>query len=293
MREDNPYRVERDGKDREYAFSGGRSSAYMMHHVVEANGGLPPRSVCLFMNTGKEREETLDFVRRCAQEWGIPIIWLEYRYRADARGGRADPKHHYAVVDHATAARNGEPFRDMVLARRRLPNVVERSCTQELKRATADRYLRRTMKWAGFDKGAKSVVSVIGYRWDEPKRWGKDIYKECRQEYPMVHAHVMRADVERFWKGMPWDLQLQNSDWGNCDLCYLKGKGKISQFMRLEPERAQWWSALEAEVERMTNQKRARFSSRFGYGELAQAVAEDRQIEIDADEEVLPCFCTD
>ena len=86
--------------------SGGRSSAYLLQRILDAHGGgLPDRTVVLFANTGKERWETLDFVRDIERHWRVPIMWLEYVYRPNER-----PKHHYRLVNHQTASRNGEPF---------------------------------------------------------------------------------------------------------------------------------------------------------------------------------------
>jgi 3'-phosphoadenosine 5'-phosphosulfate sulfotransferase (PAPS reductase)/FAD synthetase len=61
------------------SFSGGRTSAYMLWRVLEANGGLPEDAIVCFANTGKEEEATLEFVRDCEVNWGIKIHWLEYR----------------------------------------------------------------------------------------------------------------------------------------------------------------------------------------------------------------------
>ena len=60
------------------SFSGGRTSAYMLWRVLQANGGLPADTVVCFANTGKEVEATLRFVRDCAAHWQVPIHWLEY-----------------------------------------------------------------------------------------------------------------------------------------------------------------------------------------------------------------------
>jgi len=60
------------------SFSGGRTSAYMLNRIIEANNGLPDRAVVTFANTGREMQQTLDFVNECSERWGVPIAWLEY-----------------------------------------------------------------------------------------------------------------------------------------------------------------------------------------------------------------------
>ena len=100
------------------SFSGGRTSAYMLWRVLQANGGLPADTVVCFANTGKEVEATLRFVRDCAEHWQVPIHWLEYR--------PSEPG--FAVVDFDTASRKGEPFEALIRKRQYLPNPVARGC---------------------------------------------------------------------------------------------------------------------------------------------------------------------
>ena len=50
--------------------------------------------------------------------------------------------------------------------------------------------------------------------------------------------------VMDFWAVQPFDLKLR-PDEGNCDLCFLKGAGKISAIMREHPEFADWWIRME------------------------------------------------
>ena len=59
------------------SFSGGRTSGYMLHQILEANGDLPDRAKVVFANTGREMSETLDFVHQCSDQWGVKIkkIW--------------------------------------------------------------------------------------------------------------------------------------------------------------------------------------------------------------------------
>lgn len=62
------------------SFSGGRTSGYMLWHILDAHGGALPADVHVcFANTGKEREETLRFVHDCETHWGVRIHWLEWR----------------------------------------------------------------------------------------------------------------------------------------------------------------------------------------------------------------------
>ena len=51
----NPWCIPDDERYRTINVSGGRSSAYMLRHILDAHGGeLPPRTVPVFCNTGKE-----------------------------------------------------------------------------------------------------------------------------------------------------------------------------------------------------------------------------------------------
>ena len=56
-------------------FSGGRSSAMALYMLLPE---LTPKDVVIFNNTGRERNETLDFVNEVQKRWNIPIVWTEY-----------------------------------------------------------------------------------------------------------------------------------------------------------------------------------------------------------------------
>jgi len=114
------------------SFSGGRTSAYMLWRVLQANGGLPSDAVVCFANTGKEDEATLRFVQTCSERWDIPITWLEYQSNAPG----------YKVVNFATASRNGEPFESLISKRNYLPNPVTRFCTADLKVNSINKMLK-------------------------------------------------------------------------------------------------------------------------------------------------------
>ena len=69
------------------SFSGGRTSAYLLKHVLDAYGGtLPGNVIACFANTGKEMPQTLDFVRDCGRDWR----WQRRVLRCRSRG-RGEP----------------------------------------------------------------------------------------------------------------------------------------------------------------------------------------------------------
>lgn len=216
------------------AFSGGRTSAYMLHQVLEANGPLPDRVVVSFQNTGREMPETLDFVQECGERWGVRIVWLEYRPEA--------PR--FEVVSHNSASRNGEPFEALIRKRKFLPNRVTRFCTGDMKIKPMTRYLR-SLGWDGW-------YVATGIRADEPDRLGAKIGARQRWApwYPLAAAGVSRHDVAAFWERQPFDLRLPNvkgrTSLGNCDGCFLKSEAARAALVRDYPERAQWWSDMEA-----------------------------------------------
>lgn len=244
------------------AFSGGRTSAFLLHQIVEANGGLPDRAVVTFQNTGREMPETLDFVAEVGERWGVPVIWLEYR--------RGLPG--FALVDHESAARNGEPFDALIDAKQYLPNQQMRFCTTELKVRVAKRYLISL----GWDRW----TNCVGFRADEKHRLNKPPPPErWTVWHPLATAGVSRHDVAAFWSAQPFDLRLPNiggNCWlGNCDGCFLKSEASSASLARDYPERHAWWEAAEARIGELERSKgrpkdNAQFSKRFSRREIRE-----------------------
>lgn len=263
------------------SFSGGRTSGYMLRRILDAHGGSLPFDVyVLFANTGKERPETLDFVRDCEEHWDVPIRWVEY----ELTEGKGELIHGWREVHHKTASRNGEPFSALIRARSFLPNPVMRFCTQELK----IRVMRKFARAVGFDYW----TSVIGLRADEPARVARataPTSERWENTCPLAEAGETLADVTAFWKAQPFDLRLR-PDEGNCDLCYLKGRGKLQRIMREHPELAGWW----IEQEDGEGSDRTFRKDRPTYRRMLEIVKQTPLLNIDLDDNgTLPCACTD
>jgi 3'-phosphoadenosine 5'-phosphosulfate sulfotransferase (PAPS reductase)/FAD synthetase len=241
------------------AFSGGRTSAYMLHQILEANGDLPERVEVTFQNTGREMPETLDFVAEVGRRWGVMITWLEYR----------PEKPFFEIVGHQGASRNGEPFAALIERRKYLPNQQTRFCTTELKIRTAKRYLR-SLGWERW-------TNCVGIRADEPDRLNKPAPKDrWTVWHPLATAGITRRHVSDFWRTQPFDLRLPNVNgncWlGNCDGCFLKSEANVAALARDYPERHAWWEAMEARASDLTSGSAATFSKRYSRREVREFV---------------------
>jgi 3'-phosphoadenosine 5'-phosphosulfate sulfotransferase (PAPS reductase)/FAD synthetase len=265
-------------------FSGGRTSGMMLYRILEAHGGVLPDDVrVVFCNTGKERPETLDFVERCSCEWGVPVVWLEYRWER----GRGP---FFAVVDYATADRDSGPLEAAITARSGdsgfLPNQIVRYCTIECKILTTIRYLE-SLGWTGW-------ASAIGFRSDEPARVAKARTGKNRDEreepvFPMHAAGLTKANVAAFWERQPFDLQL-GPDEGNCDLCFLKGWHKLVRILRGRPDLADWWIRMEARKNTRFRKDRPRYAALLELSRRPQIPGTE---DDGPDELSVACHCTD
>jgi 3'-phosphoadenosine 5'-phosphosulfate sulfotransferase (PAPS reductase)/FAD synthetase len=220
--------------------SGGRSSGFQMAHLVEAarrfNGGIPSGWIFSFENTSLERHETYDFLWKLDQHFlGGALVILEWD---------ATAPHGFRVASHSTLLRNGEIMdqffntplkrRDGTFGVRPLPNPTQRTCTGNLKIKTSHRYVRHVLKWP------MQYYCAIGYRADEKARCDRKWLQDEKRGFdeggigvfPMFDAGAVQNDVENFFLHGPFDLKL-DSDFGNCDFCFMASTWKIKQRMIL------------------------------------------------------------
>ena len=248
------------------SFSGGRTSGFMLKHILDAhNGKLPDDVHVTFANTGKEREETLRFVHECETRWNVRIHWLEQAERK-----AKDFADRFVEVGYNSASRDGEPFRRLIKRKSYLPNSVMRFCTTELKIEPMKFY----MKAQGYDKW----TNVVGLRYDEPTRVlrgmnanakGKDPWTSV---FPLFDDGVTERIVRSWWREQDFDLQLLPFE-GNCDACFLKARPKLMEVERTQPGTLQWWADMEDLATSITKkQSGARFRPEYTYAELIRAV---------------------
>ena len=241
-------------------FSGGRTSAYMTKRLIDE--GLSDYIV-LFQNTGKEMPQTLDFINECDLKWNLNIIWLEYRKEND-----------FEIVNYENASRDGRPFTELIEHKKNfLPNQMMRYCTNYLKIITARKYLQSI--------GIDSWTNYNGIRYDEPRRWAKSKSLPGYQdiELPLVKWKVTKKEVLNFWKNQDFDLKL-NEPYGNCDCCFLKGKGKLAIIAKEKPDLFDWWIDKET---------KSTFKKEISYKDLRDKAI--NQLGLFDGDPSFECFC--
>ena len=219
------------------SFSGGRTSGMMTYYLLNNPKYEHYKKIVLFANTGREREETLEFVRDCDEVLNFNTVWIEADISQEMGVG-VKPK----VVTFETASRIGEkgPFDDLI-QKLGIPNPAKSGhCTRDLKKRPMDKY----MGTLGYK--AKDYITAIGIRADEPRR----LTKRMDAFYPLAEILVSERSVRAWWKDQSFDLELEDYQ-GNCDLCFKKSENKILTCMSEDSvEDTQWWITHEEASEK-------------------------------------------
>lgn len=218
------------------SFSGGRTSAYMTWWLIN-NMQHKYEMVVVFANTGREREETLEFVDKCDKEFGFNTVWIEAFVHNQNNKGTT-----HIITNFKDAERNGEPFEDVIF-KYGIPNQNAPHCTRELKQRPIRSYAKSI--------GWKDYETALGIRSDEPKRLDWKKKKKEKLLYFAEFFNVTKSDVNLFWRKQSFDLELKSYE-GNCDLCYKKGLRKLMTIVKDKPELADWWREMEQKYEMFT-----------------------------------------
>ena len=204
------------------SFSGGRSSAVMLHRCL-AKYSDTHDIVVTFANTGCEHEETLRFVDAVDRHWaGGRVVWIEGEFHEHGVGPTAK------VVDYKTAARNGEPFRKAI-EKHGIFNTAYPNCTGRLKVEPLHSYLRKQVGWQ-----VGSYDTAIGIRADESDRMDRN-REAKRLIYPLVEEGWNKKNVNEYMAQFDWDLKLPSDAFGNCVWCWKKSLRKLMTVAKEDP----------------------------------------------------------
>ena len=175
------------------SFSGGRTSAYMSKWLID-NKSDEYDFVFVFMNTGQEHENTLEFVNKCDVEFGLNLIWIEGVVHEGRKGGT------HKVVSYESASRKGEPFEEMI-KKYGIPNRSYPHCNRELKLNPFNSLMR--------ELGLTKSNRAIGIRVDEIDRMS--IHAEKNNIiYPLIKFNpTTKSEVILWWKEQSFGLELE------------------------------------------------------------------------------------
>lgn len=218
------------------SFSGGRTSGYMCHWLLE-NKADEYDLIFVFANTGLEHEKTYEFVDQCDNQFGLNLVWVE---------AVVHPKHGvgitHKVVDFGSASRNGEPFAAFI-AKSGVPNAAYNQCSHRLKTIPMESY-RRSL---GFKS---NHMTAIGIRADEIDRMSENA-KELGLVYPLVSmTQTTLAEIRYWWSQQSFDLQIPEH-YGNCITCWKKSDRKLLTIAKHEPQRFEFFDRMERNYRRI------------------------------------------
>ncbi len=201
------------------SFSGGRTSAYLVHLMEKKriNEGWDVEYV--FMDTGAEHPKTYDFIRNVIKHWGIKLTCLRTVVHHEYRVGVT-----YEVIDIDSIGWDLSTWREVV-KKYDTPYLGGAHCTKNFKTTPYNKYCK--------DKYGINYTSWLGIRIDEVTR----LKPFPRTRYLAELSIMERDDIIEWFKDQSFDLVLD--EWlGNCVFCLKKGVNKIALAIKDEPELA-------------------------------------------------------
>lgn len=198
------------------SFSGGRTSAYLCHLMIEKFGA--DNVDIIYMDTGFEHPSTYDFIRDCAKWLKSSITFLRGDFSTPLGVGVG-----YNVVDVDSVGCDGKPFSEM-MAKYGTPYIGGMFCTDRMK-------LTPFKKYCDDKYGKGNYETWLGIRADEPKRLSPK--KGIR--YLAEISDFEKEDVLSWWDAQDFDLQIPEQ-LGNCVFCPKKSNLKLAAAQRDEPE---------------------------------------------------------
>jgi len=209
------------------SFSGGRTSAYMVHLMEQKriNDGWDVEYV--FCDTGAEHPKTYEFIRKCVDHFAIELTCLRAKVSKQMGIGVT-----YKTMDVNDIGPDLSVWSDIV-SKYGTPYMPSGAfCSGMLKTIPYDKYLKEK-----YGKG--NYQSWLGMRVDEKSR----LKGKANTNYLAHISQMDKDDIIGWWVEMPFNLEIP--EWlGNCVFCIKKGVNKVALAMKQEPEMAAKWNAM-------------------------------------------------
>lgn len=148
------------------SFSGGRTSAYLIHLIEKLRKNSSLKVQYVFMDTGAEHPKTYEFIKKVVEYYKIKLTCL--RVDINKKHGKANS---YKEIDISEIKHDLIPFKEM-MKKYGTPYLRGPFCTQIMKgsAATSGQLQGPFYQWASDQFGVGNYIAVLGIRIDEPKR---------------------------------------------------------------------------------------------------------------------------
>ena len=229
------------------SFSGGRTSAYLVHLMEEKRKEEGWDVKFIFMDTGAEHPATYQFIRDVVASTGIELTCLRTVFNPEL--GKANT---YQIIPLSECKPDLQPWRDMLSKYSTPYNPSGAFCTDRMKLVPYTKYCNETF-------GREGYTTWLGIRADETKR----LKPREHVDYLASISDFDKQDVFEWWDEQPYNLGIEDP-LGNCVFCIKKGTNKIAIAERYEPEMAkEFMAVLEEPTVRVVEKRKAPLLSMY------------------------------
>lgn len=197
------------------SFSGGRTSAYLVHLMEQRRIKEDLDVRYIYMDTGAEHPKTYEFIKNVVSHFGINLTCLRVVVNPELGQGNS-----YEVMPVSEIKHDLEPWKAIV-KKYGLPYPAGAFCTREMKFNPVTKYCKDN-----FDE----YTTWIGIRADEQNR----LKPKDGINYLADISDFEKDDINHWWSKQPFDLNIPEH-LGNCVFCIKKSVNKIALAARDEP----------------------------------------------------------
>lgn len=227
-----------DNKKHIVSFSGGRTSAYLVHLMEQRRKKENIDVEYVFMDTGAEHPKTYEFIKNCVEYFDIELTVLKSVINQELGVGVK-----YKRININECKWDLSLFKEM-MSKHSTPCLTSPFSNGRLKTEPMMKYIK--------DNYPEPATQWLGMRIDEKNR----LKSKPNIKYLAEISSMEKIDIVGWWAEMPFDLEI--GDWlGNCVFCYKKSPVKIALAMKQEPELAkEWIEMMDSESNRDMTKER-------------------------------------
>jgi 3'-phosphoadenosine 5'-phosphosulfate sulfotransferase (PAPS reductase)/FAD synthetase len=264
------------------AVSGGRSSAMMAYHIHTSEKYKDYNKAYVFANTGMERPETIDFLKKIESVWGIPLTLIEGTYSNIMGVGVG-----YKIVDWDSLDMKANVFEQCIMHMNKgifdgLPNQDAPYCSERMKTRPCNKFAKDIFN-------DEKYITAIGFRREDmPKRIScAEIKHDEQRIFPLLTDFIEPIgllELNSWWNQQAFKLGI-NSKFGNCELCWKKSDNNLVEVIRNGTRFVDWWQRMEDQYGNTS------FRNRKSIADIVAMSAQPKTMSIDFSDSQEGCMC--